>query len=177
MSRTTDWMGKPAIQIELPTVNAEHPYSEVTLGSGEDQITFRTWLVAPVSGGSKGMAAPMAWSNNCSGSNPGYCTCISEMSRGFHPFFTQMHLQTSWNYDYSTVWTNIGQGNWSQADWPLWFNNVTMWTSGGGTAYAFSDLTAEVRDGIGWFSTHVGNYHMWHQIDAWGNCTPYSTWS
>jgi hypothetical protein len=178
ITRTVDAAGRPAVQIELPVVNADHPVSEVTIGTGADQITLRTWLVSSVPvGGSKGSSAPMSWSNNCSGSNPGYCTCISQMSRGFHPAYTEMNLQTSWNYDYSTVWTNIGQGNWHSADFPLWFNDITMWTSGGGTVYAYSDLTAEVMDGIGWFSVHVGNYHMWHQIDAWANCHPYATWS
>lgn len=113
---------------------------------------------------------------NCSAGNPGYCTCITTDSQGLSFWGASVTLQTSWNFDYSTVWTNIGQGKSSSADWPNHWENFDLWTSGAGTPYAYSDLTANLMSGIGWASVEDGSIHMWHQIDAWGNCTPYANW-
>jgi hypothetical protein len=84
-----------------------------------------------------------------------------------------MELWTYWNWDYSTVWTNAAQAYDPDANPPLHFENTNLALSGLGTQYAYSDLHSDLKDGYGWFELQVWHYHMYHQIDACGNCTAF----
>jgi hypothetical protein len=159
----------------LPSVNPAHPISVVTIGEGDNAWTVTTRLVP--GGTVPGGVQPMDSLTCNKTSSPGYCTCISSASRGVSVYGASLQLTTNWNFDYSTVWMNMGQGKSSHADPPLHWENFSLWMSGQGTAYAYSDVTADLMDGVGWASIQVGSMHIWHQVDAWGNCTPHVTWN
>lgn len=144
----------------------------MTVGTGRDAVTFTTCLVSP----DATTAGWNLWGRdlNCQGSNPGYCTCVSSVDHGFWPAGSHFRLQTAWNFDYSTVWTNMANSVSATTDGgPLWFTNVSYWTSGAGTACAYSDGIGTLMDGYGWISIKVRDYHLYHQVDAWGNCTAF----
>lgn len=101
-------------------------------------------------------------------------SCQATMARGIpvYPFEAWVKLTTSWNYNYSTTW---GASNSTQKfdgagyEW----RSVDKWLSNVGEQYAYSDADAELWLAAYWPVIQISSDHMWHQIDAWGNCTAY----
>lgn len=83
-----------------------------------------------------------------------------------------MDLQTTWNYNWSYT-SNVHGTKQSYAFPPTHWEDFSLWVSNVGQPYSYSDLAVELWEGIGWFSIQISSDHMWHQVDAWGNCTPH----
>lgn len=138
--------GREGFEVRLPAVHPGNPVSEVTLIKDGVPLTLRTLLLDPAPT-QFGKSAPRDLS--CSGGNPGYCVCHSELSTGASYFRTSMELWTYWNWDYSTVWTNAAQAYDPDANPPLHFEHTNLALSGLGTQYAYSDLHSDLKDGYG----------------------------
>ena len=118
-------------------------------------------------------AIPPSYGDASAASMP-FGSCQATMARGIpvYPFEAWVKLTTSWNYNYSTTW---GASNSTQKfdgagyEW----RSVDKWLSNVGEQYAYSDADAELWLAAYWPVIQISSDHMWHQIDAWGNCTAY----
>lgn len=175
ITRYKDSVGRDRMHVQLPAVNAANPYFEAVVGEGESAVTLYAQFNDPMAPPKVASSRPPGIGSSASGNNSStiYKSCQSGWGRSFNLHWVK--LTTYWNYDYSTLW-GLSNAKQSFSGYGFSWKGFGLWTSGG-PQFAYSDIVAELWSG--WFplELQISSDHMWHQVDAWGNCgTHYDLW-